>query len=127
MKKFKTSTSLLLAVFFAVGTSVMLTSCQATESATETVAKKETSPGAQEMKSFEIALQNLNSKANREARASNKKASIQDSLLEDSKNLIYSTGISEDELLAKCGNDGDKIISLALQIHSENANGKLKL
>ncbi len=130
MKKLQFKTAILAFALLAAGATASLNSCQSTESIPEAEAKADKKPGAEEMKSFEIALQNLNSKANRDAKASGEstgRTAVQKSLIQESKDLILSTGMTENELLVACGNDSDKIISLALQIHAENANGKLKL
>lgn len=130
MKKLQFRTAIFALAFMAVGATTSLNSCQSAESIPEAEAKADKKPGAEQMKSFEIALQNLNSKSNREAKASGEakgREAVQQNLIQESKDLIYSTGLSENDLLALCGNDNAKIISMALQIHAENANGKLKL
>lgn len=123
-----TAAALAMAVFSAT---TVLVSCQATESAAaETEAAAAKAPGAAEMKSFEIALQNLNSPSNRAAKTasdSEGEKAVKETLLQESKDLIYSTGVTENDLLVRFGNDENKIISLALQIHAENAKGKLKI
>jgi len=130
MKKLQFRTAILAFALMATGAATSMISCQSTENIPEKEAQAGQKAGSEEMKSFEIALKNLNSKVNRDARATGDVAgtkAVNKNLIQESKDLIYSTGLTENELLVKCGNDEDKIISMALQIHAENANGKLKL
>lgn len=130
MKKLQFRTAILAFALMVAGATTLLNSCQSTENIPETEAQAEKKAGMEEMKSFEIALKNLNSKGNRDAKAVGYVAgtqAVKKNLIQESKDLIYSTGLTENELLVQCGNDDEKIISMALQIHDENANGKLKL
>lgn len=124
MKKNKFSWPFIAMAVLIFGVSGLFTSCQDKDEVKSEIAKDNSS----QMKAFENALKSLSSKENLEAQRSGRMSAelvFQNTLITEAKALIYTTGISEQELNAKYGGNNQAIIAEALKIHAKNANGKL--
>lgn len=121
----KSKLSLVAILLISLGSTISITSCQDREDVQVVVAKID---NTSQMKAFEGALKSLNSptniEANKKGRMSSEKV-FQNTLIDEAKELIYTTGITPQQLLVKYGSDDAAIISEALQIHAKNANGNL--
>ncbi len=122
----KSKISLVAMLLVSLGATITFTSCQEKEDAQVVVAAK--IDNTRQMRAFEEALKSLNNTmniaANKKGRISSEKV-FQNTLIDEAKELIYTTGITPQQLLAKYGSDDAAIISEALQIHAKNANGNL--
>lgn len=127
MKKLRL-TKIILVLALSFGGSITLISCQNSETDVETAVENRLIAKPTEMQSFENALKNLQSKSNLRAMNGSdqdRKEAINLTLYKASKDLIYSTGMTEQELKQRCETETD-VISLALQIQAKNSNGNLK-
>lgn len=126
MKKLKRM-CLILAIL--IGGASTFTSCQNDEVDGENSTKNQLIANQEKMEAFEGALKDLQSKSNRKAMKGNERdrqEAIKFTLYKASKELIYSTGMSEKELNEKFQTETE-VISFALKIQAKNANGNLKI
>ena len=120
--KFKASSIAIASLLFCSVS--FITSCEDNDQTADIAEKNNT----KQLDEFEYALKSLNSAANIESNKMGKSEAdqaFQGSLIEASRQLIYSTGITEEQLNAKYGSNNTAIISLALKIHTEKTQGIL--
>jgi hypothetical protein len=122
----KSKFSLVAILLISLGATITFTSCQEKEDPQVVVAAK--IDNTRQMRAFEEALKSLNSKTNIEANKKGRMSSekvFQNTLIDEAKELIYTTGVTSQQLTDKFGIDDAAIISEALKIHAKNANGNL--